>query len=660
MSSNIPSIDKGWMRFYSAFRPALFSNQYEVTLKQEIKDGKQQGNSSESSQPTTNIGDEKRYFDVTGPRFSLPKTEIHSVFPPANATGAFSQRLAHIALKRRTLPWERSAEADSVPASGQPPWLALVLLADGEGNFETGQTIGDLKSKLPASLVTQLNIKEEGAGAVDILEVTRRVVDAVFPAKKELPFLSHVRQVNIKDTEGAKGDEDGFMSVVLSNRLPQPGITYKAYLISLEGRLDVLPTWKTPPVSVFPYPLVYWDVSYSDLQAASRAGIGINRPQEQITDVSTADIVLARGLGAEDDNPQIISDAVLTESPVGTGIRSGAGAGQRKQAGLGKASVENKKNRNPWANNLDADNVKGQAAQEYAPLFVLNDMVFEMYDPGSEKLYFPVLASWTFNCDEGGDFEALMQNLDNGLLGKAPEKEQYGPQAPITDTGHTIIDHVLRRGEKTRSWYRGAFTPREVVRRLRKTPFFSADQARRIAEDGREDISDAAAFELGRLLALSDSAFAQTMATWRRSGFRVGRMLNKFNLLPGIKLMEDEMRLFDTGLLNRMLRLDLLKDVLQNDGRPLGPQVNPVDGAWTFSESDAGIITRGFNLQQESQTREMLGESVAAVDVDPRQAGGIKVSDFASLAADDLAFADLTLQLKHCSSVQACGRYRRI
>jgi len=43
MSSNIPSIDKGWMRFYSAFRPALFSNQYEVTLKQEIKDGKQQG-----------------------------------------------------------------------------------------------------------------------------------------------------------------------------------------------------------------------------------------------------------------------------------------------------------------------------------------------------------------------------------------------------------------------------------------------------------------------------------------------------------------------------------------------------------------------------------------------------------------------------------------
>ena len=57
----------------------------------------------------------------------------------------------------------------------------------------------------------------------------------MFPTKDELPLLSHVRRVDLNDTELALGDDDGWMAVVLSNRLPQPGVRYQACLISLGG-----------------------------------------------------------------------------------------------------------------------------------------------------------------------------------------------------------------------------------------------------------------------------------------------------------------------------------------------------------------------------------------------------------------------------------------
>src|ERR1700759_2685329 len=47
-------------------------------------------------------------FTVRGPRFALPDA-ISSVYPPENASGEYANVLAHVCLKRATLPWERSA-----------------------------------------------------------------------------------------------------------------------------------------------------------------------------------------------------------------------------------------------------------------------------------------------------------------------------------------------------------------------------------------------------------------------------------------------------------------------------------------------------------------------------------------------------------------------
>ena len=88
------------------------------------------------------------------------------------------------------------------------------------------------------------------------LTVTQTVVDKVFPTVEDLPLLVHVREVDVADTELANGDDDGWLAVVLANRLPiavphtdpatgtvvSAPVKYLACLVNLEGQVDALPT----------------------------------------------------------------------------------------------------------------------------------------------------------------------------------------------------------------------------------------------------------------------------------------------------------------------------------------------------------------------------------------------------------------------------------
>ena len=79
------------------------------------------------------------------------------------------------------------------------------------------------------------------------LAVTETVVKKIFPCKDDLPLLAHVREVDVNDTELANGDDDGWLAVVLANRLPVfddaagKAVRYMACLVNLEGQLEALP-----------------------------------------------------------------------------------------------------------------------------------------------------------------------------------------------------------------------------------------------------------------------------------------------------------------------------------------------------------------------------------------------------------------------------------
>jgi hypothetical protein len=212
----------GSMALYDAVTPAIDSGTYRVTSTVSVP----------AALATSGANVVHRDFiAVGGSPLRIASTDIISCHPPRNATGAFDQELPHVVLGRRTLPWERPGPTNA------PPWLALLVFLDSEVTFASGT----LQDRLPG-LVSTLDAAP--TDPVDVVTVNDPTVLAgVLPAQAELGLLSHVRRVNTADTALDLDDDDGWMAVVVANRLPlatDPGpARYHACLVSLEHRGDV-------------------------------------------------------------------------------------------------------------------------------------------------------------------------------------------------------------------------------------------------------------------------------------------------------------------------------------------------------------------------------------------------------------------------------------
>ena len=121
----------GHFILHSNVIPKLTAGHYELVTEQ-------------TGTPFT-VAPEHTHVTVASPRYVMPTDQILSTFPPANAEGAFGDRLPQIVLKRRTLPWERNpAEPPPPPQAPQPsatPWLALVVVAEGEAQLSTATPV---------------------------------------------------------------------------------------------------------------------------------------------------------------------------------------------------------------------------------------------------------------------------------------------------------------------------------------------------------------------------------------------------------------------------------------------------------------------------------------------------------------------------------------
>jgi hypothetical protein len=198
------------------------------------------------------------YFDVIGPRFRLPTSDVGGVFPPQNSHGSFQETLPQIALNRRTLPWERALDpqgligtptrspGDPPPPTQPPPWVALLLFEEGEYTFLQNQP---LQNVVPPDVFARLG-SPQGI-TCDAVQASLLLVISIMPSLEELTVLAHVRQVNIDDRELSAGSSDGWFAVVMSNRVPNPGAKCLACLVSLEERSDLVP--KDPPPAYDPF-----------------------------------------------------------------------------------------------------------------------------------------------------------------------------------------------------------------------------------------------------------------------------------------------------------------------------------------------------------------------------------------------------------------------
>ena len=443
-------------------------------------------------------------------------------------------------LKRRTLPWERTVDADE-----RIPWLALVVIAEGEGSLSpespVEQCITDF-TKVPQPA-------DRDVATSLYLSVTQTVVDGVFPCKEDLELLAHVREVDLSDSELADGDDDGFLAVVVANRLPQPGSDsqggavprkYLACLVNLETQLTVLPP-PTPDNALV-------------LEFDSQALVQDLRPVAQQY-LANPD-AFAMGSPASASSAAASLTPATSASPRDARDRAARAAstaeayiGPAESAGTVSHAVHTASSWSPSPAQIE------QAAVSYAATdaakLVRDAMAGSWRLPiGAitfEPVYrFPVLAHWSFTVTADGTFEQYMQNLDVGLLGTlqgdkpaqpvpattAGPPPDARPAPELAETGHVGLDHLTRRGDQVRAWFRGPAAPHPTVREQAPTsgpqqgrlPFaHTSDQLRVVVPDGREDVSYAAAYEIGRLLALSQSAVVTALMNWRQEQFGAER-----------------------------------------------------------------------------------------------------------------------------------------
>lgn len=125
------------------------------------------------------------------------------------------------------------------------------------------------------------------------------------------------------------------------------------------------------------------------------------------------------------------------------------------------------------------------------------------------KIRLVVLHSWTFHCNAlARDFESRMKHLSVGMLGASGAE---------TEGGLVTLEFQTLEGEGTHAHYRGPLVPAPIEPDGHGT-YFVADQARRLNRDSDiENLTYAAAFELGRLSALANPTFCVGLQRWRRA-----------------------------------------------------------------------------------------------------------------------------------------------
>jgi hypothetical protein len=499
MSSTNPL--PGQMYMFDFMLPPLTDDSYRLRVNT---------NSSNGSDALP-IPESDAYFNIVGPRFKLSAADVAGSFPPRNGHGDFSLSLPHIALYDRTLPWERlldptvSSPAAATPpaingASKQPggrlPWVALLLLQEGE--YSLLQNV-PLESIVPPATLTAMELPNPSGITCDAVQVDLAFLQSILPAMNELALLTHVRQVNVDDRELAAGSSNGWFSVVMSNRLPAPGQKYRGCLVSLEGRKDL------------------WDP------------IGINR------------------------GPVILDPVIrATETITSTNLRPDAIKKDAEMSGIGEAAitpivgpVTPVSPVIPITHPVEPPIITpgGDVFGPIVPIPIrrplpiespvisgtLTNVTIATQAPGVSTVVQPIrmpirfnatasvvlLYTWQFECTGTGTFFELAKNLNVAMVGATVDQGH----PPVTDTGHIAIQVGDRSGSTETAWYRGPLSPLQLTRDP-LGPYHSADQARiATPETGGEDVSYAAAFEAGRLLAAADARLAQDLMRWRRTAY---------------------------------------------------------------------------------------------------------------------------------------------
>lgn len=136
---------------------------------------------------------------------------------------------------------------------------------------------------------------------------------------------------------------------------------------------------------------------------------------------------------------------------------------------------------------------------------------------GNDLIRLVSLKNWSFAClDPNKDFKELLVALNTTPATlRLPAGARVAEQ--LLARGNVLLPHHFREGDETASWFHGPLVPGKNSSPKFALPVRSADELVRYDPAlSMFDVSYAAAWELGRLLALQDKDFSTGLYQWKR------------------------------------------------------------------------------------------------------------------------------------------------
>jgi hypothetical protein len=539
------------LQFVDSHMPAMDAGDYELKVRQILSDG--DGN--------TATYEKQLSFSVLGDRFGLAPTMVHSAFPPPNGLGEYGGVLPHIVLNRSTLPWERDAQPDNEV----PSWLALLVLYPSEletmplsdspapkqaqMEAQTGYAL-ELSDLMPGGFEKSDNFKaaqkawpgielETGQQTEDrtnVIFVRRQKLEPLLPTLTDLTHLVHIRRGT--DEQGNLKDEE--QVVLLANRLPKSGEDCIVHLVSMENRyaaggfqfheadpddpvpLISLHSWRFASVSrkhtfrglllhLNQVPIFRVPVSEEledDLNTNHR---GI--PSAIRTLFQETGHPVSKG-GETDDTDRAKLEVILKDHHLIIG-NSGRVYDQAGYFLFQMEGITKDADKAPKEDLIAKIKKAGYPVNEHTAVNELEVQHWWLEDTNTQRRYF-IRHEW-------GHVEALQLELDHAPVLRLPETGHAAADR-FLHQGYVPLPHYPRRGGKTVSWYRGPLITAEKRNVTLDKNIFAINTSDELVlyhtDVGLFDVTYAAAWELGRLLALRSKRFSVGLHRWRRKHAR--------------------------------------------------------------------------------------------------------------------------------------------
>lgn len=159
------------------------------------------------------------------------------------------------------------------------------------------------------------------------------------------------------------------------------------------------------------------------------------------------------------------------------------------------------------------------------------------------------LYSWEFSVTkEPYDFRAAVKRLSPEVLRKpVNEKGKDKELVSILRRGYCPVNHDIRDGSKTVSWYRGPWIPYGETQMKPRYRIFSDEFYYYDPDCGMMDVSYACAWQLGRMVSMNNLIVCRELVSWRLSNCsKAARNVQQEQLLDRIpaagKDMEEQLK----------------------------------------------------------------------------------------------------------------------